>query len=403
MAAEVPAGVQAETPLPLDGVRVIDFTQITLGPIATQMLGDFGADVIKVERPDQGDFLRTTLPLPEGDSLIFLASNRNKRAMTLNLRSGGGRQIMDRLLGWGDVLVHNFRPGAMEKLGLGYEQVQAVNPRLIYAVGSGYGLSGPYRSKGGQDWMAQALGGGLYRRSDDDAPPYPFGTAVCDFGAGMLLVQGILMALIARERTGRGQMVSTSLLDAMLYMQQQEASAWLRNGQKVNWNQMPLNGVFKTCDGKWLLMVGAFKSEPLRDISRALDLGPLPDDPRYATEALLFQHRPELQAIFKKRFAQLTQADAIERLEGQDILCAPIKDMAEAMADPQVQHNQMLIDVPHKRLGTFKTIGNPIKMDRTPPRVRREPPDHGEHTDEVLAELGFSGEETARLRADGAV
>jgi formyl-CoA transferase len=219
----------------------------------------------------------------------------------------------------------------------------------------------------------------------------------------MLLVQGILMALIGRARTGRGQLVSTSLLDAMLYMQQQEASAWLANGQIVNWNTMPLNGVFQTRDGKWVLMVGAFKSDPLGDISRALDLGPLAADPRYATEALQFRHRPELQAIFKKRFAELTQAEAMARLEGQDILCAPIKDMAEAMADPQVAHNQMIIDVPHKRLGAFKTIGNPIKMDRTPARVRLEPPDLGEHTDEVLRELGFSAEEITRLRAGGAV
>jgi formyl-CoA transferase len=392
-----------ESALPLEGVRVIDFTQITLGPIATQMLGDFGADVIKIERPDQGDFLRTTLPLPDGDSLIYLAGNRNKRAMTLNLRAPGGREIVDRLLKWGDVLVHNFRPGAMEKLGLGYEQTQSVNPRLIYAVGTGYGLTGPYRSKGGQDWMAQALGGGLYRRSDDKAPPYPFGTAVCDYGAGMLLVQGILLALIARERTGRGQLVSTSLLDAMLYMQQQEASAWLANGQIVNWNTMPLNGVYETRDGKWVLMVGAFKSDPLGDISRALDLGPLAADPRYATETLQFQHRPELQAIFIKRFAELTQAEAIARLEGQDILCAPIKDLGEAMSDPQVLHNEMIIDVPHHRLGTFKAIANPIKMDRTPAQVRREPPDLGQHTDEVLAELGFSGGEITRLRAGGAV
>ena len=251
--------------------------------------------------------------------------------------------------------------------------------------------------------MAQALGGGLYRRSDDNAPPYPFGTAVCDYGAGMLLVQGILMALIARERTGRGQLVSTSLLDAMLYMQQQEASAWLANGQIVNWNTMPLNGVYETLDRKWVLMVGAFKSDPLGDISRALDLGPLAADPRYATEALQFKHRPELQAIFKKRFAELTQADAIARLEGQDILCAPIKDLGEAMSDPQVLHNEMLIDVPHRRLGTFKAIANPIKMDRTPAQVRREPPDLGQHTDEVLAELGFSGDEISRLRTDGAV
>ncbi len=399
----MPESAATSSVLPLEGIRVIDFTQITLGPIATQMLGDFGADVIKIERPDQGDFLRTTLPAPHGDSFIFLAANRNKRAVTLDLRSTGGKQIVERLLRWGDVLAHNFRPGAMEKLGLGYDQVRAVNPRLIYAVGTGYGLTGPYQQKGGQDWMAQALAGGLYRRSDDEAPPYPYGTAVADFGAGMLLTQAILMALIARERTGRGQMVSTSLLDAMLYMQQQEHTAWLNARQRVNWNQMPLNGVYKTSDGKWVLMVGAFKSDPLGDISRGLNLGPLTSDPRYANEGEQKKHRPELQAIFRKRFAELTQAEAIAQLESVDILCAPIRDVGDALTDEQVRTNDMLIDVPHKRLGTFTSIGNPIKMSETPMRVRRAPPDHGEHNDEVLRELGFSDDDIARLRREGAL
>lgn len=391
------------SPLPLDGIRVIDFTQITLGPIATQMLGDFGADVIKIERPDAGDFLRTTLALPDGLSMIFLASNRNKRAITLNLRTPGGRQIIERLLGWGDVLVHNFRPGAMERLGLGHEQVREINPRLIYAVGSGYGLTGPYQQKAGQDWMAQAMGGALFRRSEDASPPEPFSTAVCDFAAGMLLVQGILLALIARQRTGRGQLVSASLLDGMLYMQQQEATAWLNGGQYVNWSQMPLNGVFQTRDDKWILMVGAFKSDPLGDIGRALDLGPVASDPRFATEASQMANRTELQRIFRRRFSELTQEEAITRLEGQDILCAPIRTLGEGLADPQVAHNGMIVDVPHPRLGSFKSIGIPVKLGETPGQVRRPPPDLGEHTDEVLGELGFSAGEIARFQAEGSV
>jgi len=216
-------------PLPLDGVRVLDFTQITLGPIATQMLGDFGAEVIKIERPAAGDFLRTTLAQPDGTSFLFIAGNRNKRAMTLDLRTPGGRGIMERLIRGSYVLVHIFRPGAMEKLGYGYPVVQEINPRIIYAMGSGFGPTGPYRHKGGQDWLAQALGGALMRRAEPGAPPEPFTVAVCDFAAGMLLVQGILLALLARQRTGQGQFVSSSLLDSMLYMQQQEA-ACLLNG-----------------------------------------------------------------------------------------------------------------------------------------------------------------------------
>lgn len=395
--------MDAASHLPLDGVRVIDFTQITLGPVATQLLGDFGADIIKVERPGVGDFTRTTLPLPDGNSMVYLASNRNKRALTLNLRAPAARAIVDRLLDRADVLVHNFRPGTMERLGLGYEQIRDRYPHLVYAVGSGYGLSGPYVHKGGQDWMAQALGGALLRRAHEQSPPEPFSTAICDFMAGMLLAHGILLALIARQQTGCGQLVSSSLLDAMIYMQQQESTAYLNARQRINWSRMPLNGTFQTRDGKWILMVGAFKSDPLGDISRALDLGPLNQDPRYATEEAQFAHREELQAIFRRRFAELTQEDALRRLEGQDILCAPVRDLPEALADPQVLVNDMIVDVPHPRIGTFKTVGVPIKMSKTPARIRHHPPDLGEHTAEILQELGFSEQEIAQFRTEGVV
>ncbi len=390
-------------PLPLEGVRVIDFTQITLGPIATQMLGDFGADVIKIERPSAGDFTRTTLPLPDGTSMVYLASNRNKRALTLNLRTPGGRDVVDRLLARADVLVHNFRPGTMERLGLGYEQLRERHPRLIYAVGTGYGMTGPYKDKAGQDWMAQAIGGSLFRRTDDGSPPEPFSTAMCDFAAGMLLVGGILLALITRQRTGRGQLVATSLLDSMIYMQQQEATALLNARQRINWSQMPRNGSFQTRDGRWLLMVGAFKTDPLGDISRALDLGALTDDPRFATEDAQAAHRDELKEIFRRRFAELTLEEALARLEGQDILCAPILTLDESLADPQVVHNEMIVDVPHPRLGTFQTIGIPVKLSDTPGRIRRPPPELGEHTDQILAELGYAADEITRLQAQGAV
>ena len=390
-------------PLPLAGVRVLDLTQITLGPVATQMLGDFGADVIKIERPGQGDYTRSTLAQADGVSFVFLASNRNKRAMTIDLRSAAGREVAERLLWDADVLVHNFRPGTMERLGLGYAQLRERYPRLIYAVGSGYGLSGPYVKKGGQDILAQALGGALLRRAQADTPPEPFSTAICDCAAGMLLVQGILLALLARQQTGRGQLVTASLLDSMLYMQQQEATALMNAGQVINWIAMPLNGTFRTRDGKWIVMVGAFKQDPLGDISQALDLGPLREDPRFATEAAQFAHRDELQAIFRRRFADLDQADALARLEGRDLLCAPVRGLDEAVADPQVQHNEMVVEVPHPTLGRFRSIGIPIKLSETPGEVRLPPPGLGEHTDDVLAEAKYSREEIARLRAEGAV
>lgn len=391
------------SPQPLEGIRVLDFSQITLGPIGTQMLGDFGADVIKIERPGGGDFLRTTLPQPDGTSYLFIAGNRNKRAMTLDLRRPGGRDIMARLIRRADVLVHNFRPGAMERLGCGYEQARELNPRLIYAMGTGFGPSGPYQAKGGQDWLAQAMGGALMRRAEPGTPPEPFTVAVCDFAAGMLLVQGILFALLARGRTGRGQLVSSSLFDSMLYMQQQEATCLINAGQEINWSRMPLNGHFQTRDGKWLLFLGAFKQEPLRDICRALHLEPLHEDPRFATEAAQMTNRAELQAIFRRRIAELTRAEALAALEGEDILCAPIHTLAEAFADPQVAHNEMVIDIPDPGRGRVAAVGNPVKLSETAARVRRGAPEVGEHTDEILRELGYGDGDIARFRADAAV
>jgi formyl-CoA transferase len=219
----------------------------------------------------------------------------------------------------------------------------------------------------------------------------------------MLLVQGILLALLARHRTGVGQRVTTSLLDSMIYMQQQEATALLNANQVVNWIALPRNGTFQTKDGKWIVMIGAFKADPLGDICRALDLEPLGGDPRFATEEAQQAHRAELQAIFKRRFAELTQEEALARLEREDVLCAPVHSLKEALDDLQVLLNEMVIDVPHSRLGSFRTVGIPVKLSETPGEVRRHPPDPGEHTRELLAEVGYSEKEIDRFVRDGVV
>ena len=384
------------SPGPLDGVVVLDFTQVEMGPCATQTLGDFGADVIKVERPPSGDLARVHMRGPSGESAVFWSLNRNKRSVALDVRTPLGREAIYRLAQRADVLVHNFRPGVMERLGFGTEDLRKLNPRLVYAVGSGYGSDGPYRDKGGQDVLAQAMSGIAARRPDPSAPPEPMATAIADFTAGMLLVQGILMALMARERTGKGQVVDVSLLDGMLAMQMQEATVWLSLRQRLNWGAMPLSGTFQTKDGH-VVVVGAFKPNPLREICRGLRIEDLSADPRYATHEDQVAHRDELQARFREEFRKLTTHEAVAALESVDILVSRVNTLEDALDDPQVAHNEMVVEMRHPAYGLVRTVGIPIKMEGTPGSLRLPPPLLGEHTAEVLEDLGFSAGEIAEM------
>jgi crotonobetainyl-CoA:carnitine CoA-transferase CaiB-like acyl-CoA transferase len=384
---------------PLGGVTVLDFSQIEMGPVATQVLGDFGADVIKIERPGAGDLSRVHGKHESGESAIFWSLNRNKRSVAVEVRSPLGREAIHRLARKADVLVHNFRPGVMERLGFGYDALSAANPRLIYAFGSGYGPTGPYRDKGGQDVLAQAMSGIASRRADPDAPPEPCATPIADFTTGMLLVQAILLALLARERTGRGQVVHVSLLDGMLAMQLQEASVWLNLGQRLNWGSFPLSGTFQTLDGH-AVMVGAFKPNPLQEICRGLGIEDLSADPRFRTHDDQVSHRDLLQARWREEFVKRTTREVIAALESVDILCSPVNDIEAALADPQVAENEMVVEMGGPGGSSIRAVGIPVKMEGTPGAVRRAPPRLGEHTREVLAELGFSEAELAQLVSD---
>ncbi|MGL5735936.1 MAG: CaiB/BaiF CoA transferase family protein [Beijerinckiaceae bacterium] len=382
------------TELPLAGIRVIDFTQVMMGPVATQMLADYGADVIKIEKPGTGDLSRTAFPNDPAGLLgpVFCSLNRNKRSIVLDTRSAEGRDAVLALIDGADVVVNNFRAGVMERLGFGYEQLSARNPRLIYAVGTGFGLVGPNAHKGGQDVLAQAMSGVMHRRSDESLPLSIYSTTFADYSAGMHMVQGILLASLQRAKTGRGQRIAVSLLDSMLAAQTQEAAASMMRGREVNWGAMPLSGVFPTRDGA-VVLVGAFKANPLRDISTALQIEDLSQDERFADHAAQVNNKAALHAIFRERFATASTEFWLGRLEEQDLLCAPVRSLSEALADEQTRVNGMILEAPGE-VEPLKLVNSPIHMDMAPVSVRIPPASLGRHTQEVLDEL--------RLRASGA-
>jgi formyl-CoA transferase len=388
---------------PLSGVKVIDFTQVMMGPCATQMLADYGADVIKIERPGAGDLSRTSIAEdPAGlNNPVFQSLNRNKRSIALDLRGEAGKQVVFELVKTADVVVNNFRAGVMERMGFGYEALSKINPRIICAFGSGFGQSGPLSHKGGQDILAQALSGVMARKPDPALPTTLYATALADYSAGMHLVQGILLALLHRERTGRGQQISVSLYDSMLAMQMQEAAMWLQRKRELNWGAFPLTGVFETTDGA-VVIVGAFKANPLQDICRALDLPDLSANPETATFAGQVKHKAELHRQFRSRLSTNTTAYWLGRLEEQDLLCAPVQTLADALASEQTAINGMVVSMEANGSGRnepMRLVGTPITMADEAFTLRHAPPSLGEHGSEILGELGYAPDRIAALRA----
>ncbi|MBB6486100.1 CaiB/BaiF CoA-transferase family protein [Rhizobium lusitanum] len=376
------------TTLPLDGIRVIDFTQVMLGPSCTQVLADYGAEVIKIEKVKIGDLSRWSLGSdPDGlNNPVFCSLNRNKKSLALDLKEVSARKTVQALLETADVVVNNFRPGVMERMGFGYEDLKKINSRLIYAVGTGFGLTGPYQHKGGQDVLAQAVSGVMRRKSDNSHPTSIYATPLADYSAGMHLVQGILLALLQRDKTGEGQQVAVSLYNSMIAMQMQEGTTHLMRQRDLNWGAFPLTGVFETTDSA-IVMVGAFKPNPLRDICEALEIEDLSQYPQYKDFDAQMARRPELQAIFRENFARNSTDHWIARLEGVDILCAPVRSLPEALKDEQTIINKMILEAGETAAGPIRLIGSPIDMSAAQVTVRISPPQLGQHNDEILASL----------------
>ncbi|WP_104177492.1 CaiB/BaiF CoA-transferase family protein [Cryobacterium sp. Y50] len=392
----------APASMPLSGVTIVDFTQVYMGPCCTQLLGDFGADIIKIERPVTGDISRNSFPDKDGqDNPIFLAINRNKRSLSIDTRKEEGREVLHQLLVDADVVVSNFRAGVMERMGFGYEELKKINPGLIWASGTGFGTEGPYAHKGGQDVIAQAYSGVMWRRESADSPLSVYPTTLCDYTTGMHLMQGILLALRTRDESGVGQKVEVTMYDSMLHMQMQEACMQLNRGYEVNWGAMPLSGVYATMDGA-ITMVGGFTEDPLRHISLALELDEdLSLRPEFVTLEQQFEHKPALQSIFRDKIATNTTAYWGERLENEGLLNAPVHTLEQALADEQTTANQMIVEAEHPTVGKVRMLNAPIRLSATPPTIRRSAPRLGEHNVEVLQENGYDEAAIARLQELG--
>jgi crotonobetainyl-CoA:carnitine CoA-transferase CaiB-like acyl-CoA transferase len=391
----------------LEGIRVLDFTQMMMGPWASQFLADMGADVIKVERPGAGEWergLHAVGELLDGQSPFFLAMNRNKRSVALNLKDERAREVCRRLAAGSDLVMENFRPGVMDRLGLGYEDLRAVNPSIVYVSGTGFGPDGPYVDRPGQDLLIQAMSGlAAYggRRAD---PPTPAGSSIVDAGTALLLAFSAMVALFHRERTGEGQRVDVSLFDTAIALQCQELAAFMNLERPFDrseagiggaWLSAPF-GIYRTADG-WMALAMA----SLRVIGELLDL---PELATYDDERAAYDHRDEVKELVQGRLGDRPTKEWLDVLATKDVWCAPVQTFDDLVEDPQVANNDLLTTVPHPNgAREVRVVGVPMRFSRTPGTIRSGPPAVGEHTEQVLAELGFRADEVRAMRDDGVV
>ena len=393
---------------PLDGVRVLDLSRFIFGPFCTQMLGDMGAEVIKVEPCDSGDPARHAGSVfIHGESASFLARNRNKRSIAVDLRAAAGQEIALRLVEQCDVLIHNFRPKVMARLGLDTERVRALNPRLIYCSLSGYGQTGPLADWPGQDILLQAMGGIISTTGWQDGPPVAVGTYLADVTGALTAAYGIVTALCARAQYGLGQVMEVSLLDAMISLQSMEATVFLNSGQvpprsgSGHWMLPQPYGVFHTKDKDMAL--NAHSEDWWGRLCKVPEFASLASDPRYSTRQTRATHNAELAQDLQVILRTKTRDEWLTHLGHYDVLRAPVYDYAELFADSQVQHNGIVVEQHHPTAGPIKVVGIPVKFSDTPGSVGPAAPLLGAHTQEVLQWLGYTPEQIERLRQDGIV
>ena len=394
-------------PLPLAGMVVLDLSQILAGPVCGMMLADMGADVIKVEKPDGGDDNRRAgPPFIGGQGAGFMAANRNKRSLALNLRDESGRQVFERLLEQADVVVENFRPGVMERLGIGYERLSKLKPSLIYCSISGHGGTGPYKDRGGFDLIAQGMSGLMSITGVPDGPPVKVGVPITDISAGIMAANGVLCAYIHAQKTGQGQLVDTSLLEAGMAYTIWESSGYFADGEipgplgSAHRVSAPYQAL-RTSDG--YINIGAPTQRTWEQLCRAIGQEELIEDQRFREPGDRKAREEELAALLEEIFSQQSTAYWLETLEKAGMVAGPINNIAQVYDDPQVIAREMKVDLEDPDLGTLHNIGIPVKLSATPGSIRRRAPMLGEHSWEILTESGFAEQEIEDLFDSGVV
>jgi crotonobetainyl-CoA:carnitine CoA-transferase CaiB-like acyl-CoA transferase len=391
----------------LHGIQVVELAQIMAGPTCGLMLADLGADVIKVEKLPGGDDTRAYRdPTVRGEPASFMILNRNKRSIAVNLKTPGGLEVVKRLLAGADVVIENYRKGTLDRLGLGYDVVSRLNPRLVYCAVSGYGRTGPYADKGGFDLIAQGFAGIMSVTGEPGGPPAKSGTSVADINAGILAALGIVSALVARATTGRGQLVETSLMEAAVQQTYWQAAMFFATGV----NPGPTGSAhlltapyqaFATQDG-WINLGGANQANWER-IARVIGRPELAADPRFATNADRMRHRDELVALIAEPLRTRPSADWIAAFEAEGVPAGPVNRIGDMLADPQVAAREMVLEVDHPRAGRTRALGMPIKFSDARADMTRPAPLLGQHSREVLDQLGYAAAEVEALARAGAV
>jgi len=391
----------------LEGIRVLDLTSYLAGPYCTMIMADLGAEVVKVEQPGTGDGSREWgPPFIEGESAYYLSVNRNKKSITLNLRSDKGKEILHRMASSFDVFIENYRPGTVERLGADYATLSRINPRLIYCSISGFGQDGPYRERSSYDIVGQAMGGLMSLTGEEGRPPVKVGVAIADICAGMFAAIGILAALTAREKTGRGQVIDVSILDGQVAWLSHQAGNFFATG--VNPERLgsahptiaPYQA-FKAADSYFVVAVG--NDSLWKRFCNALGLNDLLTDARFATNPDRVRNKVELTRALEEVLAAKPSAEWLKIIDSAGVPCGPVHTLSEVFEDPQVLYRRMVEEVQHPRAGRIKVVGVPIKMSDTPASVRTAPPMLGEHTKEVLQSLSYGETEINKLAKEGVI